>query len=79
MQEGFARREEREWERVATLGLWVLAPWTKEKNRTPAKLLGRSKFNTMPSRPKSWGEDQQAIEAEKARRLAEALSWARKP
>lgn len=78
MQEGFERRQDREWERVATLGLWIIAPYRKKGGPplTPAKMLGRYKFTTLPRRPKSWGEDTKALEAEKARRLAEAIAWA---
>jgi len=74
---GFQRREARAWEKVATLGLWVLAPYTKKK-MTPAQLLGRSRLETMPPRaPQAAAlEDDAAAEVERARVLAAALAWA---
>jgi hypothetical protein len=77
---GFQRREARAWERIATLGLWVLAPYTKKK-LTPAKLLGRGRLETMPPQPAGEADavaDEAAIEVERARVLAEALAWAEK-
>jgi len=76
MQAGFTRREDRAWEKVATLGIWVLSPYSKDKHMTPTKLLGRYKLQTLPPRPASWGEDERELAAEKARRLAEAIRWA---
>lgn len=75
---GFQRREARAWERVATLGLWVLAPYTKKK-MTPAQLLGRHRLDTQPPRHQvesSAEDDEIAIEIERARVLAQALAWA---
>jgi hypothetical protein len=69
---GFKRREDRAWEKVATLGLWVLAPHTK-KQFTAAQLLGRSRLVTSPSMPEQ--DDQAARELERARVLHEALKW----
>jgi hypothetical protein len=74
MREGFQRREDRAWERIATLGIWLLAPYTK-KQMTPALMLGRQ-LQTLPPRPPSEPTEAE-IEAEKARVLAEALKWAR--
>lgn len=72
---GFQRREARAWERIATLGLWVLAPYTKKK-LTPAQLLGRGRLETMPPRPANEEADEAAAEVERARVLAQALAWA---
>lgn len=75
---GFLRREARAWERVATLGLWVIAPYTKKK-LTPAQLLGRSRLETMPARATTAANEAQAeaeAEVERARVLAQALAWA---
>jgi hypothetical protein len=74
--DGFFRREDRAWEKVATLGLWVLGPWSK-RQLTPAQLLGRREFVTLPTPPASPLEDARALELEKARVLARALAWAR--
>jgi len=73
--EGFKRREDRAWEKIATLGTWVIAPHTK-KTFTPAQLLGRSQLTTMPARPPSPEDDQAEIELERARVLHEAMKWA---
>ena len=73
MRDGFFRREDRAWEKIATLGLWTLAPFTKQKFTVP-QLLGRSKLTTLPPRP---DDDDAALEAEKAAVLARALAWAR--
>jgi len=78
MRAGFARRQDREWEKVGMLGMWIVGPYTKKKDLTPAKMLGRYKFQTLPPRPASWGEDTVALEVEKKRRLAEAIAWALK-
>jgi Conserved hypothetical phage protein (DUF2376). len=72
---GFQRREARAWERIATLGLWVLAPYTK-KRLTPAQLLGRSRLETMPPAPPDAEATEAEIERERARVLAEAMAWA---
>jgi hypothetical protein len=72
MKEGFSRREDRAWEKVATLGMWVLAPHSKKKF-TPASLLGRSKLVTLPPAAE---DDEAALEAERARLVAEAIAWA---
>jgi len=72
LRAGFHRREDRAWEKVATLGLWVLAPHTKKKF-TAAQLLGRTKLVTLPPAPE---DDEAALEAEKARLVAEAIAWA---
>lgn len=37
MLEAYARHERTRWRQLATLGSWVLAPWTRI---TPAALLG---------------------------------------
>jgi Phage tail assembly chaperone protein, TAC len=77
---GFHRRQDREWEKVAALGLWVLAPYSKKK-LTIKELLGRSKLETLPPQPEfdiGHGEAaEQALEVERARVLAEALKWAK--
>lgn len=80
MRAGFFRREDRAWEKVATLGLWILAPHTKKKF-TVAQLLGRGRLQTLPPRnPEAEGatdgEPSAAVEAERARVLAQALAWA---
>lgn len=48
MLDGFYRRQEREWERTAKLGTWVVSPYTTKK-LTPEQLMGRS-FKTEPQR-----------------------------
>jgi uncharacterized phage protein (TIGR02216 family) len=81
MQDGFFRREDRAWERIATLGLWVLAPYSKKK-LTPAQLLGRSRLKTLPTRPVVEGASEadpgtaDLEAAERARVLAQAMAWA---
>jgi len=75
---GFQRREARAWERIATLGLWVLAPYTKKK-MTPAQLLGRHRLDTAPPRLAVEADadaEAAAIEVERARILAQAMAWA---
>lgn len=72
---GFCRREDRAWEKIATLGLWVLAPYTKRQLTIP-QLLGRAALVTLPPTPEL-PLDEEALEAEKARVLARALAWAR--
>lgn len=80
MQDGFHRREDRAWERVATLGLWVIAPHTKKKF-TPAQLLGRARLQTLPPRPSVQAPDRASTtftaeeDAARARVLAQALAW----
>jgi len=75
MRAGFFRREDRAWEMIGTLGLWVIAPHTKQKFTVP-QLLGRAKLQTLPLLPD--GErTEEAIEAEKAAVLARALAWAK--
>jgi uncharacterized phage protein (TIGR02216 family) len=71
---GFHRREARAWEKIATLGLWVLAPYTKKK-LTPAQLLGRSRLETAPPGAPA-ADDAATMELERARALAQALAWA---
>ena len=73
MKAGFFRREDRAWERIATLGLWIIAPHTKKKF-TVAQLLGRTKLVTLPPAAE---DDEAALEAEKAAVLARAIAWAR--
>jgi len=77
MREGFFRREDRAWEKLATLGLWVIAPYTKQKFTIP-QLLGRHKLTTLPTPPAGSAADDAALEAEKAAVLARALAWALK-
>jgi len=72
MYEGFLRRQDREWERTAVLGLWVLAPHTKKKF-TVMELLGR-RLRTMPQLVEA--DEGAMLEAEKASVLARALAWA---
>jgi hypothetical protein len=74
MRDGFFRRENRAWQKVAVLGTWVLSPYTK-KRLTPTGLLGRAKLQTLPPVPET-EPDEAAIEAERARVLAQALAWA---
>jgi hypothetical protein len=78
MRDGFNRREDREWEKIATLGIWILAPHTKKK-LTVLELLGRRSLVTLP-KPPATDEDEEPdvdlIEAEKAAVLARALAWA---
>ncbi len=40
---GVMRREDREWQRTAVLGIWILAPYQKKDRvpMTPEQLLGR--------------------------------------
>ena len=77
LEQGFERRDDRAWEKFATLGLWILAPYSKKK-WTAAQLLGRRRpFVTRPPRP----DDDQADDARElaqARALADAIKWARK-
>lgn len=75
LRDGFFRREDRAWEKIATLGLWVIAPYTKQK-LSVAQMLGRP-LVTSPRRPDTLPDDTAALEAEKARVLARALAWAR--
>lgn len=75
LRAGFHRREDRAWEKVATLGLWVLAPYSK-KQMTPAELLGRSRLHTAPS-TSSRDEAKDDAAFERAKRLADALKWAK--
>ena len=77
LEEGFWRREDRAWEKLATLGLWVLAPYSKKK-LTAAQLLGRYRLVTQPPRPTAPTDEAAAAiaEAERARVLAQALAWA---
>ena len=77
MRDGFQRREDRLWEKVATLGIWVLAPHTKKK-LTVLELLGRRELHTAPPSPahEDPEQDEAMIEAEKAAVLARALAWA---
>jgi hypothetical protein len=78
-RDGFFRREDRAWEKIATLGQWVLAPHTK-KQFTVAKLLGRSKLHTLPAAPPTEVDEAAAgrmAEAERAHVLAQALAWAK--
>jgi hypothetical protein len=72
---GYKRREDRAWEKVATLGLWVIAPWTK-KQFTAAQLVGRSRFDTRPTPLLTAEDEEAAAELERARVLHEALKWA---
>ena len=76
LHDGFCRREDRAWEKVATLGLWLLAPHTKKKLTVP-QLLGRGRLQTLPPRPAAPDTpaplDDAAIE--RARVLAAALAW----
>jgi hypothetical protein len=77
MRDGFFRREDRAWEKIATLGIWTLAPHSKKKF-TVVELLGRRSLKTLPPSARV-DEDQQdaaLIEAEKAAVLARALAWA---
>ena len=73
LRAGFHRREDRAWEKVAALGLWVLAPYSK-KHMTPAELLGRVRLHTLPS---SGDEAKDDAAFERAKRLADALKWAK--
>jgi hypothetical protein len=73
---GFKRREDRAWEKIATLGIWVLAPYSK-KSFTPAQLLGRARLETRPAAAPSAEDEQAAIELERARVLHEAMQWAK--
>ena len=75
MRDGFYRREDRAWEKVATLGIWVLAPHTKKK-LTVAELLGGRRLKTYPPSPKREPTEAE-IEAERAAVLARALAWAK--
>jgi hypothetical protein len=80
VEQGFWRRDDRAWEKLATLGLWVLAPYTKKK-LTPAQLLGRYRLVTQPPRPEAPGDRaaDAATEAARAHVLAQALQWAQEP
>jgi hypothetical protein len=40
MVDGVQRRDDRVWYRVASLGMWAMAPWTGKKTPTPEKLMG---------------------------------------
>jgi hypothetical protein len=73
MFEGFQRRQDREWERIAVLGLWVLAPHTKKK-LTVAELLGR-RLKTLPVTDTP-ADNEALVEAERTAVLARALAWA---
>lgn len=75
LRDGFYRREDRAWQKVATLGVWVISPYSKKKF-TPQQLLGRSKFNLLPPVPATEDDHEAQLEVEKARVLAEALAWA---
>ena len=75
MRDGFFRRQDRLWEMVGTLGVWIIAPYSKQ-SYTPAKLLGRTKLVTLPPGPQR-DPTPAEIEAEKARVLHDALKWAR--
>lgn len=75
MRDGFHRRENRAWEKTATLGLWILAPYSKQK-LTPAELLGQQRLQTLPP---TGTEPQNDADLERARKVAEALRWAREP
>jgi len=77
LRDGFFRREDRAWLRVATLGVWVLAPHSKKK-LTPLELLGRRKLQTLPPGPQREAPTNDAqAEAEAAHVLAQALAWAK--
>ena len=75
---GFFRREDRAWENVATLGLWILAPYSKKK-LTVAQLLGRGRLQTLPPRPTTAEPPPPVdeLEAARVRILAQALEWAK--
>lgn len=77
MLEGFFRRQDRAWEMVGTLGLWVVSPHSKQKF-TVLGLLGRTQLRTMPeSRVVVTPEQEQALrEAEDAAAVAKAIAWA---
>jgi hypothetical protein len=77
MRAGFFRREDRAWEKIATLGLWILAPHTKQHLTIP-KLLGRARLQTLPAplAPTGAEADEAQLEAERAAVLAKALAWA---
>lgn len=72
---GYKRREDRAWEKIGTLGLWVIAPYTK-KQLTVAQILGRARLETSPAVESAEGEEA-ALELERARVLHEALKWAK--
>lgn len=73
---GFKRRNDRAWEKVGYLGLWIIAPYTK-KQLTVAQLLGRSKLETWPPPAPLTDEQQEVVnELERARVLHEAMKWA---
>ena len=76
LYQGFKRREDRAWEKVGTLGLMIIAPYTKQQF-TIAQLLGRTKLETRPAVPLSEEQEQAAQELERARVLHEAMKWAR--
>lgn len=78
MRDGFFRREDRIWEKVGTLGIWLLAPHSKKKFTVP-ELLGRHALKTLPTAPPEDADaqpDEALIEAERAAVLARALAWA---
>ena len=78
LRDGFHRREDRAWEKIATLGLWILAPHTKQK-LTVGKLLGRATLQTLPRLAGADEPSEAQVEAERARVLAQALAWADDP
>lgn len=50
MLAGFYRREDRAWQRVGTLGLWIASPHSK-KTLTIETMLGRTLTTLPPYRP----------------------------
>src|SRR5262245_45892220 len=76
LRDGFFRREDRAWERIGALGLWILSPHSKKRFTIP-QLLGRHRLNTLPRRQRTSEEEAAALEIEKAAVLARALAWAR--
>jgi len=74
--EGFFRRQDRAWEMVGTLGLWVVSPYSKKK-LTVLQLLGRSRLRLMPESRESVEAKAAALEeAQRQAQLAKALAWA---
>ena len=78
LRDGFNRREDRAWEKVATLGLWILAPWSKQQH-TVLSLLGRAALVTLPPPAPATPlvDDPEALEREKAARVARTIAWAK--
>jgi hypothetical protein len=73
---GFLRRRDREWEQIAALGTWVLAPHSK-RPITIYSLMGRP-LTTLPPLP-ARERTPEEIEAEEAKLVAEAIAWATEP